>query len=168
MQQCRSCSRVREGGEVLQTIELDRASFACALGGPARRTLFMIAQEWKGAENMFAEPRTGQVLMVEAPARGTAGRSSTPAPNRVRSPASDEDKGGHHGPRSGSLVGRATSADGLLVRPRWNDLMMSMMRGERRQTVPRAKARVLAVRREGRGTAEGRSEASPAVTAAPS
>src|SRR5207248_4519369 len=57
----RRCSRVREGGEVLDTIELDRGCFACALGGPDRRTLFMIAQVWNGPENMFAEPRTGQV-----------------------------------------------------------------------------------------------------------
>ena len=32
------CVRVREGGEVLQTIELDRGCFACALGGLDRRT----------------------------------------------------------------------------------------------------------------------------------
>ena len=66
----RRCSRVREGGEVQETIELDRGCFACALGGPDRRTLFMIAKEWSGPENMFAEPRTGQILMAEAPAPG--------------------------------------------------------------------------------------------------
>ena len=66
----RRCTRVREGGEVLQSIELDRGCFACALGGPERRTLFMMAQEWKGPENMFAEPRTGQVLITQAPAPG--------------------------------------------------------------------------------------------------
>jgi sugar lactone lactonase YvrE len=64
------CTRVREGGEVLQSIELDRGCFACALGGAGRRTLFMIVQDWKGPENMFAEPRTGQVLMAQAPAPG--------------------------------------------------------------------------------------------------
>ena len=64
------CVRVREGGEVLQTIELDRGCFACALGGPDRRTLFMMATEWSGPENMFDGPRTGQVLTVEAPAPG--------------------------------------------------------------------------------------------------
>src|SRR5712691_2333467 len=37
------CVRVREGGEVPQTIELDRGCFACMLGGPDRSTLFMIA-----------------------------------------------------------------------------------------------------------------------------
>jgi sugar lactone lactonase YvrE len=64
------CVRVREGGEVRQTIELDRGCFACALGGPDRRTLFMMATVWNGPENMFAEPRTGQVLTAEAPAPG--------------------------------------------------------------------------------------------------
>jgi sugar lactone lactonase YvrE len=64
------CVRVREGGEVLQRIDLDRGCFACALGGPDRRTLFMMATEWKGPSGMMAEPRTGQVLTVEAPAPG--------------------------------------------------------------------------------------------------
>jgi sugar lactone lactonase YvrE len=64
------CVRVREGGEVVETVELDRGCFACALGGVDRRTLFMIATEWSGPENMFDGPRTGQVLTVEAPAAG--------------------------------------------------------------------------------------------------
>jgi sugar lactone lactonase YvrE len=64
------CVRVREGGQVLQTIELDRGCFACALGGADRGTLFMMAQEWHGPEGMLQGPRTGQVLSVEAPAPG--------------------------------------------------------------------------------------------------
>jgi sugar lactone lactonase YvrE len=64
------CVRVREGGELIQTIELDRGCFACALGGPDRRTLFMMATEWSGPANMFTEPRTGQVLTVQVPAPG--------------------------------------------------------------------------------------------------
>jgi sugar lactone lactonase YvrE len=64
------CVRVLEGGEVLQTVELDRGCFACALGGPDRRTLFMMATEWNGPARMFDGPRTGQVLAVEAPAPG--------------------------------------------------------------------------------------------------
>ena len=66
----RRCVRVREGGEVLQTVKLDRGCFACALGGADRRTLFMMATEWSGPANMFAEPRTGQVLTAQAPAPG--------------------------------------------------------------------------------------------------
>jgi sugar lactone lactonase YvrE len=64
------CVRVREGGEVLQTIELDRGCFACALGGAERRTLFMMATEWNGPANMFSGPRTGQVLTAGTPAPG--------------------------------------------------------------------------------------------------
>src|SRR6266700_6711923 len=64
------CVRVREGGEVLETMELDRGCFACALGGQERRTLFMMANEWRGPENMFNGPPAGQVLSVEAPAPG--------------------------------------------------------------------------------------------------
>jgi sugar lactone lactonase YvrE len=64
------CVRVREGGEVLDTIELDRGGFACILGGPDRRTLFIVAQEWGGTEGMGGGPPTGRVLAVEAPATG--------------------------------------------------------------------------------------------------
>jgi sugar lactone lactonase YvrE len=64
------CVRVREGGDVLQTVELDRGCFACALGGADKRTLFMMATEWNGPANMFDGPRTGQVLTMEAPAAG--------------------------------------------------------------------------------------------------
>jgi sugar lactone lactonase YvrE len=42
------CVRVREGGKVLQLIDLDRGCFACALGGPDGATLFMVANEWSG------------------------------------------------------------------------------------------------------------------------
>jgi sugar lactone lactonase YvrE len=64
------CVRVGEGGEVLQTVELDRGCFACALGGADRGTLFMMATEWRGPEDMLRGPRTGQVLSIEAPAPG--------------------------------------------------------------------------------------------------
>ncbi len=66
------CVRVSEGGEVLQRIELDRAGFACMLGGPDRRTLFMLAADWRGIENVdeAIASRTGQVLITEAPAPG--------------------------------------------------------------------------------------------------
>jgi len=64
------CVRVREGGNVLQTIELNRGCFACMLGGADRRTLFMVAQEWGDTASMAEEGRTGQVLTGEAPAPG--------------------------------------------------------------------------------------------------
>lgn len=61
------CLRVGEGGRVLQAIELDRSCFACMLGGPEHRTLFMMAAEWSGPEGMTAEARTGQVVAAAAP-----------------------------------------------------------------------------------------------------
>jgi sugar lactone lactonase YvrE len=65
------CVRVREGGEVLQTVRLDRGGFSCALGGHDRRTLFIVATEWGGVENAAGgRGRTGQVLTVDAPAPG--------------------------------------------------------------------------------------------------
>ena len=66
----RRCARVREGGEVLTTIALDRGAFACMLGGRDGRTLFMLAAEWRGFENaaQAIADRTGQVLVAEAPA----------------------------------------------------------------------------------------------------
>ncbi len=42
--------RVREGGEVLAPVEHDRPIFGCALGGPDRMTLMLLANEWLGAE----------------------------------------------------------------------------------------------------------------------
>jgi sugar lactone lactonase YvrE len=64
------CVRVREGGEVLQTIELDRGCFACMLGGIDRRTLFMVARVWGGLEGTADGERTGQILTAPAPASG--------------------------------------------------------------------------------------------------
>ena len=62
------CVRVREGGEVLHTIEVDRGCFACMLGGADGQTLFIVATEWKGAEQMAGGSRTGQILTTRAAA----------------------------------------------------------------------------------------------------
>jgi len=64
----RRCVRVREGGRVLQTIDLDRGCFACMLGGANGTTLFLLAAEWRGAANMREMARTGQLLSAQAPA----------------------------------------------------------------------------------------------------
>jgi sugar lactone lactonase YvrE len=64
------CVRVREGGEVLQTIDLDRGCFACTLGGKDMRTLFLTANEWNGPASMADGTRAGQVLTTQAPAPG--------------------------------------------------------------------------------------------------
>jgi sugar lactone lactonase YvrE len=63
---------VREGGPVLQTVNVDRGCFACMLGGRERRTLFIVAAEWRGMEKIaeVALERTGQLLTIEAPSPG--------------------------------------------------------------------------------------------------
>ena len=62
------CVRVREGGQVLQTLHLDLGCFACMLGGEEGRMLFMMVQEWGGTGSMADGPRTGRVMIAEAPA----------------------------------------------------------------------------------------------------
>ena len=66
----RRCVRVREGGEVLATIQLDRGCFACMLGGADRRTLLMVTTEWRGPASLTDGRRTGVLLTVPAPAPG--------------------------------------------------------------------------------------------------
>jgi sugar lactone lactonase YvrE len=56
--------RVREGGEILDRVELDRWPFALMLGGD---TLFIMAARWN-PQDPFGGERTGQVLTVPAPA----------------------------------------------------------------------------------------------------
>jgi sugar lactone lactonase YvrE len=67
----KQCVRVREGGQVLQTIHLDRGCFSCALGDANRTTLFMVATQWHGTEGLFDKSRTGQLLTTQVPAAGT-------------------------------------------------------------------------------------------------
>jgi sugar lactone lactonase YvrE len=64
------CKRVREGGEVLEQIDLDLFCFACMLGGPDGKTLFMLVAEWRGVERMaeLFQSHTGQVLVTDTPA----------------------------------------------------------------------------------------------------
>ncbi len=64
------CVRVREGGQVLQTINLDRGCFGCMLGGADRKTMFMMAAEWHGFEKMTGGARTGQVLTAQVTTPG--------------------------------------------------------------------------------------------------
>jgi len=64
------CVRVREGGQVLQTVATDQGCFACILGGSERKTLFILAAEWRGMDKIdeAAKARTGQLLAIAAPA----------------------------------------------------------------------------------------------------
>jgi sugar lactone lactonase YvrE len=65
------CVRVAEGGEVLRVIDTDRGCFACMLGGPDRRTLFLLTAATSDPEQAAAL-RSGQVLAVpvEVPGAG--------------------------------------------------------------------------------------------------
>ena len=66
------CVRVAEGGKILGRIQLDRACFATMLGGPDRRTLFIMTNRFLGVDQFDAmlAKRSGQVLVVGAPAPG--------------------------------------------------------------------------------------------------
>ena len=60
----RRCVRVREGGEVLQAVDVDRGCFACMLGGDDGRTLFIVATTWDQSAMNVAGGRTGQILRI--------------------------------------------------------------------------------------------------------
>jgi sugar lactone lactonase YvrE len=63
----RHCVRVREGGEVLATVDQDRGAFACALSRDAEPLLFVVGQHYEESES--SEP-SGQVMAFPAPAPG--------------------------------------------------------------------------------------------------
>jgi sugar lactone lactonase YvrE len=62
----RCCVLVREGGEVVRRVHVDRGCFACMLGGPDGRTLYIAAAEWRGFEHAFDPHHTGVLLAAEA------------------------------------------------------------------------------------------------------
>lgn len=65
----RHCVRVREGGEVIETIGIDRGCFACMLGGSDGTTLFIVAADYSDPGGLMSGlTRTGLVLTVTAPA----------------------------------------------------------------------------------------------------
>jgi sugar lactone lactonase YvrE len=61
------CVRVREGGQVLATVELDRGAFSCTLSRGDQPQLYVVSQQW-GAPQSTAP--TGQVVVFPAPAPG--------------------------------------------------------------------------------------------------
>ena len=61
----RCCVLVGEGGAVLRRVDADRGCFSCALGGENGTTLFIVATQWRGFDQMFTGPPTGQVLAVD-------------------------------------------------------------------------------------------------------
>ncbi len=63
------CFRVGEGGDILDVIETDNRCFACMLGGPDRRTLFMLTSRYSLAVEA-AVHRTGNVLVADVDVPG--------------------------------------------------------------------------------------------------
>lgn len=60
-----SVARIAEGGDILRTIQLDRAAFSCVLS-PDESTLYVVAAHWPGAR--FGDPThvwDGQLLAID-------------------------------------------------------------------------------------------------------
>jgi sugar lactone lactonase YvrE len=66
----RRCVRVAEGGRVLETVDFDRGCFACALGGPDGRTLFVTAAEWRPDLPELVPAGSGQVCTARVSVPG--------------------------------------------------------------------------------------------------
>jgi sugar lactone lactonase YvrE len=62
------CTRVAEGGEVLDTVTADRGCFACMLGGDDGRTLYIVANHYTG------DSASEGIVLTEPVAVGHAGR----------------------------------------------------------------------------------------------
>jgi sugar lactone lactonase YvrE len=64
------CVRVREGGEILGTVEFDRGAFDCTLSLGADPKLYVVGQNYGGPQSTEA---TGIVVEFPAPASGAGG-----------------------------------------------------------------------------------------------
>jgi ATP-dependent Lon protease len=67
----------REGGDVLERIDLGRPCFATMLGGPDRRTLFMLTADWHGTTGVddVIQTRTDKSSSSTRPRPGPVGRN---------------------------------------------------------------------------------------------
>jgi sugar lactone lactonase YvrE len=63
-----ACLRVREGGQVVDRVDTGRGCFACMLGGPDRRTLFVLTAD--GFEGKAIRRRTAAIEAVEVEVPG--------------------------------------------------------------------------------------------------
>ena len=69
----KQCVRVAEGGEILQTVGLDRGGFACALSsGNGQPTLYITAADYSNPAGMMSGARTGRLLAVDVTVPGVA------------------------------------------------------------------------------------------------
>lgn len=62
------CVRVREGGEVLESVEFGRGAFSCALSRDDESKLYAVGQDFGG--NPFEGPAGGVLAVFPAPAPG--------------------------------------------------------------------------------------------------
>jgi sugar lactone lactonase YvrE len=62
------CTRVAEGGDVLDSVEADRGCFSCMLGGDDGRTLYIVANRFDGGS------ASDGIVLVERVAVPHAGR----------------------------------------------------------------------------------------------
>jgi sugar lactone lactonase YvrE len=68
----RAAIRVRQGGEVVDRVEVDQGCFACTLGGHDGRTLFLLTGEFGPPDDAIAK-RLGRIelVSVEVPGSGS-------------------------------------------------------------------------------------------------
>jgi sugar lactone lactonase YvrE len=83
------CVRVREGGEVLNTVPVDRGCFACMLGGEDGRTLFITATEWHGMQAAMSDGPdwAGQLLAAPNQPAPTPSLDADPTIAKMAAPA---------------------------------------------------------------------------------
>ena len=64
-----ACVRVLDGGEITHRVETDLPCFACTLGGPNGRHLFLLCNEFEGVDQLEAVQarRSAKILVTEAP-----------------------------------------------------------------------------------------------------
>jgi sugar lactone lactonase YvrE len=65
-----ACVRVREGGEVTNVVGTGRGCFACALGGPDRRTLFLLTGDGFSGEAIRRRTGAIETVTVDVPGAG--------------------------------------------------------------------------------------------------
>ncbi|OMC52770.1 gluconolaconase [Mycobacterium sp. IS-836] len=64
-----ACVRVLDGGEITHRVETELPCFACTLGGPDGRHLFLLCNEFEGVDQLQAVQarRSAKIFVTEAP-----------------------------------------------------------------------------------------------------
>ena len=64
-----ACVRVLDGGEITHRVETELPCFACTLGGPDGRNLFLLCNEFEGVDQLQAVQarRSARIFVTEAP-----------------------------------------------------------------------------------------------------